>query len=68
MNTQNTPVHVRLWHRDFWLMAISNMLLSVAVYMLIPTLPVWLAQEENFSPLDMSLIQAPPASKGPAEP
>ena len=23
---------------------------------------------ENFSPLDMSLIQAPPASKGPAEP
>ncbi|MBR6826945.1 MAG: MFS transporter [Prevotella sp.] len=55
MNTQNTPVHVRLWHRDFWLLAISNMLLSVAVYMLIPTLPVWLAQEENFSPLEVGL-------------
>lgn len=55
MNTQNTPVHVRLWHRDFWLLAISNMLLSVAVYMLIPTLPLWLAADQNFSPLEVGL-------------
>ena len=55
MNTQNTPVHVRLWHCDFWLLAISNMLLSVAVYMLIPTMPVWLSQEENFSPAEVGI-------------
>lgn len=55
MNTQNTPVHVRLWHRDFWLLAISNMLLAVSVYMMIPTLPVWLVREENFSPVEVGL-------------
>lgn len=42
MNSQNTPVHIRLWHRDFWLMAIANLLLTMSVYMLIPTLPHWL--------------------------
>ncbi|MBR1688313.1 MAG: MFS transporter [Prevotella sp.] len=41
MNTQNTPVHIKLWNRDFWLMAIANMLLSVSVYVLVPTLPLW---------------------------
>lgn len=43
MNTQNTPVHVHLWHHDFWRMAIANLLLTMSVYMLIPVLPVWLS-------------------------
>ncbi len=43
MNSQNTPVHIRLWHHDFWRMAIANMLLTMSVYMLIPILPLWLA-------------------------
>ena len=55
MNTQNTPVHVRLWHRDFWLLSISNMLLAASVYMMIPVLPLWLTQEENFSPLEVGV-------------
>ena len=42
MNSQNTPIHIRLWHRDFWLMALANLLLTMSVYMLIPTLPHWL--------------------------
>ena len=42
MNSQNTPVHIRLWHHDFWRMAIANLLLTMAVYMLVPTLPLWL--------------------------
>lgn len=42
MYTQNTPVHVKLWHRDFWLMAVANMLVTVAMYMQIPLLPGWL--------------------------
>lgn len=33
MDTQNTPVHITLWRRDFWLLAIVNLLLSVVVYM-----------------------------------
>ncbi|MBR0047818.1 MAG: MFS transporter [Prevotella sp.] len=55
MNTQNTPVHVRLWHRDFWLMSLSTLLLSVAVYILIPTMPEWLMQKEHFTPMEVGL-------------
>ena len=40
MYTQNTPVHVKLWHKDFWLMAVANLLLTVAVYIQIPLLPI----------------------------
>ncbi|MBQ8066118.1 MAG: MFS transporter [Prevotella sp.] len=50
MNTQNTPVHVNLWHRDFWLMAFALLLLSMSVYTLIPVLPAWLMAVENFTP------------------
>ena len=49
MNTQNTPVHIRLWHRDFWLMAMANLLLTMAVYVLIPVMPAWLMQTENLT-------------------
>ena len=49
MNTQNTPVHIRLWHHDFWRMAIANLLLSMSVYMLIPVLPLWLMDSVNMS-------------------
>lgn len=55
MNSQNTPVHVRLWHRDFWLMIVANMLLSVSVYIMIPVLPEWLLEAELFSPVDVGL-------------
>jgi len=36
--TQNTPVHVSLWRREFWYLAIANLLLTSSVYMLIPVL------------------------------
>ena len=51
MNSQNTPIHIRLWHHDFWRMAIANLLLTMAVYMLIPTMPVWMVQQ-GFSSLE----------------
>ena len=53
MNTQNTPVHIKLWHRDFWLMAISSLLLTMSVYILIPILPRWMMDEQHFSPLEV---------------
>lgn len=56
MNTQNTPVHIRLWHRDFWLMAMANMLLTIAVYVLIPVMPRWLMQTENLTIQETGMI------------
>lgn len=49
MYTQDTPVHVKLWHKDFWLMAVANLLLTVAVYIQIPLLPVWMMDNAGFS-------------------
>lgn len=49
MYTQNTPVHVRLWHKDFWLMAVANFLLTVSVYIQIPLLPAWMIDYAGFS-------------------
>ena len=49
MNSQNTPVHIRLWHHDFWRMAVANLLLTMSVYMLIPTLPIWLMSSQHLS-------------------
>jgi MFS family permease len=55
LNSQNTKVHIKLWHREFWQLAIANLFLSMSVYMLIPVLPQWLIQEENFSMLEAGL-------------
>lgn len=55
MNSQNTPVHIRLWHRDFWLMSMANFLLSASVYMLIPVIPVWLIETEHFNMLQVGV-------------
>lgn len=49
MNSQNTPVHIRLWHHDFWRMAFANLLLTMAVYILLPTLPQWLLLTQEFT-------------------
>ena len=50
MNVQNTPVHIKLWHRDFWLLSFASLLLTVAVYVLIPAMPKWLMDVEHFTP------------------
>ncbi len=55
MKTQNTPVHVRLWHRDFWQLALASLFLTMSVYVLIPIMPRWLMDVENFSPEETGL-------------
>jgi len=50
MNVQNTPVHIKLWYRDFWLLSFASLLLTVAVYVLIPVMPKWLMDVEHFTP------------------
>ena len=42
MDTQNTPVHLKLWHREFWMLALANLLLLMSAYGLLPTLPFYL--------------------------
>jgi len=39
MDTQNTPIHINLWHNDFWKLTLANLLLSVSVYMLMVGIP-----------------------------
>ena len=56
MNTQNTPIHPKLWHREFWLMALSNFFLSMSVYLLIPALPTFLVEEESFSSMQVGIV------------
>lgn len=55
MNSQNTPIHVRLWHRDFWLLSFANLLLTMSVYILIPTFPVWMLETEAFTAPEVGL-------------
>ena len=55
MNTQNTPVHIRLWHKDFWLLVLADMLLTMSVYVFIPIMPLWLMENEGFTPYETGL-------------
>lgn len=53
MDTQNTPVHIRLWNHDFWLLAFANMLLTMGVYMQMMYVPEWVKQYSGDSDLQM---------------
>lgn len=55
MYTQNTPIHVRLWHRGFWHLALANLFLSMSVYMLIPVLPLWLMRQMHQLPFSVGV-------------
>ena len=54
MDTQNTPIHIRLWHKDFWFLALANLLFTASVYMLIIGLPQDLLHTLHFSPQQTS--------------
>ena len=56
MNSQNTPVHIHLWHHDFWRMAVANLLLTMSVYMLIPTLPMWLMESQHLRVVEIGWV------------
>ena len=58
MNTQTTPIHIRLWHHEFWLLVIADLLLTMSVYMLIPTFPQWLMVGQHFTPEQTGLSMA----------
>lgn len=49
MDAQTTPVHIKLWHRDFWLMVIANLLVTMSVYSQFVLLPNWMLGRAAFS-------------------
>lgn len=49
MYTQNTPVHVRLWHKGFWALAFANLFLSMSMFIYLPLMPQWLGERFGFS-------------------
>ena len=56
MDTQNTPIHISLWHADFWILAIANLLITMSVYMLIPVLPVWMFSVAGLSQHEVGIV------------
>lgn len=56
MYTQNTPVHVKLWHKDFWYMAVANLLITASVYMFIPIAPLWLMDVKELTNTETAMI------------
>ena len=56
MNTQNTPIHLHLWHKDFWLVAIASLLLPMSVYMFVPVFPLWLPLQGCFGSLQVGWV------------
>lgn len=56
MNTQTPTVDIRLWKRNFWMMAVSSFLLSMAVTMFIPTLPQWLMLDEGLTDKETGMV------------
>lgn len=43
MDTQNTPIHMGLWNKEFWQASIANLLLAMSVYLFLPILPGYLS-------------------------
>lgn len=55
MDTQNIPVHVRLWNKHFWLLAMANLLLVMSSYMLVVTIPLRM-EVRGYSMLQIALV------------
>ena len=55
MDTQNIPVHVRLWNKHFWLLAMANLLLVMSSYMLIATIPSQMI-DRGYSMFQIALV------------
>lgn len=55
MDTQNIPVHVRLWNKHFWLLAMANLLLVMSSYMLVATIPLRM-EVRGYSILQIALV------------
>ena len=55
MDTQNIPVHVRLWNKHFWLLAMANLLLVMSSYILVATIPLRMV-DRGYSMSQIALV------------
>lgn len=39
MDTQNSPIHIGLWHRSFWMLALVGLFLTMSVYVQMVSIP-----------------------------
>lgn len=46
---------MKLWHREFWMLSFANLLITLAVYVQLPLLPVWLKAGAGASELQVGL-------------
>jgi len=58
MDTQNTPIHLRLWHREFWFLTFANFLLSASVYMMLIADACWLNNVRHCDALTLGCVIA----------
>lgn len=47
---------VKLWSNNVWLICFSHLFLSISLYMLVPTLPIWLVQNYGADAFERGLI------------
>ena len=57
MDTQNTPVHFNLWHRDFWCLCFANLFLMTSIYMLLLSIPYFMTKE-GYSVTQIGVVYA----------
>lgn len=55
MDTQNTPIHIRIWSSHFWMLALANLLIGISVFMLLPYIPLQM-QADGHSWSDVGLV------------
>ncbi len=55
MDTQNTPIHIKLWHHDFWRLCFANLLLMASVYMLFVAVPHYMLLA-GFQPFEVGSV------------
>ena len=58
MKANPTKSRSGLWHRDFWLLSFSNLLLCASVAMLLPTLPKELMFHDGLSAEETGVVMA----------
>lgn len=56
MYTQGTQIHIKLWRKDFWLMALANLLITMAMYLMFPIVPEWTESTTWNTPMKTSVL------------
>lgn len=55
MDTQNTPIHIRIWGHHFWMLVLSNLFVGISVFMLLPYFPA-LMQADGYAWSEVGLV------------